>query len=315
MAKKQEETAEAVPAVKEEKKPREGKPKAAKEPKAKTAPEGAAEASTSIATATPEKTAPEASVAATPAPSEPTKTRGKRPGKPPRRGKKLRNKIKTDLQKLAKEGAVPLKRAVSLLKAVKRAKFDETVEIHMWLGIDTTQNDQMVRGTVSLPHGIGKTVRVVVFCQGDNVSKAKEAGADYAGGDDLIEKIQKEGWLDFDVALATQDMMGKVSRLGKVLGPRGLMPTPKAGTVLAPTADVANAVREFKAGKVEYRADKGGNVHAGVGKLSFDDQKIVENVTAFVDQVRAAKPSGVKGNYVRSITLSATMCPGVPVSM
>jgi large subunit ribosomal protein L1 len=172
----------------------------------------------------------------------------------------------------------------------------------------------MVRGSVPLPHGIGKAVRVVVFCQGDNVAKAKEAGAEYAGGDDLVKKIQG-GWLDFDVALATQDMMGLASRLGKILGPRGLMPTPKAGTVVTAGGDVAAAVREFKAGKVEYRADKGGNVHAGVGKLSFDETKLVENIMAFVDQIRSVKPSGVKGNYVKSITLSATMSPGIPVSV
>ena len=218
-------------------------------------------------------------------------------------------------QKMAKKGRFPLKRAVGLLKQIKRAKFDETVEIHMSLGIDTTQNDQMVRGSVPLPHGIGKAVRVLVFSQGDNVTKAKEAGADYAGGDDLIKKIQQEGWLDFDVALATQDMMGMVSRLGKILGPRGLMPTPKAGTVVTAGGDVASAVREFKAGKVEYRADKGGNVHAGVGKVSFDDDKLVANITTFVDQIRAAKPASVKGNYVKSITVSATMSPGIPVSM
>src|SRR5205814_315108 len=148
-----------------------------------------------------------------------------------------------------------------------------------------------------------------------NIAKAKDAGADLAGGDDLIAKVQNENFLDFDVALATQDMMGKVSRLGKVLGPRGLMPTPKAGTVVPAGSDVANAVREFKAGKVEYRADKGGNVHAGVGKMSFDEDKLAANVTTFVDAIRAAKPAGVKGHYVRSITLSATMTPGVPLSM
>ena len=156
-------------------------------------------------------------------------------------------------------------------------------------------------------------MRVLVFCQGDNVAKAKEAGADFAGSDDLIKKIQGEGWLEFDVALATQDMMGQVSRLGKILGPRGLMPTPKAGTVL--TGDVSAGVREFKAGKVEYRTDKGGNVHAGVGKLSFEENRLVDNVAAFVEQVRAAKPAGVKGNYVKSITLSATMSPGIPISV
>ena len=184
----------------------------------------------------------------------------------------------------------------------------------MSLGVDTTQSDQLVRGTVSLPHGIGKSVRVLVFCQGDNVAKAKDAGADHAGSDDLIKQIQG-GWTDFDVALATQDMMGQVSRLGKVLGPRGLMPTPKAGTVITMGQDVAAAVREFKAGKVEYRSDKGGNVHAGVGKISFDEDKIAANVTTFVEQIRAVKPAGIKGNYVKSITLSATVSPGIPITV
>jgi large subunit ribosomal protein L1 len=202
-----------------------------------------------------------------------------------------------------------------LLKQVKRAKFDETIEVHMSLGIDSTQSDQMIRGSVPLPHGVGKSVRVLVFCQGDNVAKAKEGGADYAGSDELIKKIQGEGWLEFDVALATQDMMGQVSRLGKVLGPRGLMPTPKAGTVITTGSDVTAAVREFKAGKVEYRSDKGGNVHAGVGKMSFEDDKLAANVTTFVEQIRAVKPAGVKGHYVRSITLAGTMTPGVPVSV
>src|SRR5208282_41306 len=171
------------------------------------------------------------------------------------------------------------------------------------------------RGSVALPHGIGKSVRVLVFCQGDDATKAKEAGADYAGSDEFIKKIQSDGWLEFDVALATQGMMGQVSRLGKILGPRGLMPTPKAGTVITVGGDVAAAVREFKAGKVEYRADKGGNVHAGVGKMSFDDGKLADNITAFVEQVRAAKPASVKGNYIKSITVAGTMTPGVPVSV
>jgi len=228
---------------------------------------------------------------------------------------KLRELVKRQHEKIAKEGAVPLKKAIGLLKSVKRAKFDETVEIHMSLGIDATQSDQMIRGSVALPHGVGKAVRVLVFCQGDNVGKAKEAGADFAGSDELIKKIQGDGWLEFDVALATQDMMGQVSRLGKVLGPRGLMPTPKAGTVITSGQDVAAAVREFKAGKVEYRSDKGGNVHAGVGKMSFDDDKLVANVTTFVEQIRSVKPSAVKGHYVRSITLAGTMTPGIPVTM
>lgn len=294
MAKKQ--TAETAPekpdapAAAEEKKPR--------PPKAKTSPDAPPAASPPASTAS-------AGVDAA--------SRRKRPSGAPARGKKLRNHLKNVQQRIGKEGQVPLQKAIGLLKQVKRAKFDETVEIHMSLGVDTTQSDQMIRGSVPLPHGIGKAVRVVVFCQADNVAKAKEAGADAAGSDDLIEKIQKESWLDFDVALATQDMMGKVSRLGKVLGPRGLMPTPKAGTVV--TGDVAAAVRDFKAGKVEYRTDKGGNVHAGVGKISFEDAKLADNVMAFVDAIRAAKPSGVKGNYVKSVTLSSTMGPGVPVSL
>ncbi len=239
----------------------------------------------------------------------------KKPGIAPSRGKKLRNQLKNLHAKLEKESPAPLKKAIQLIKSVKRAKFDETVEVHMSLGVDVTQSDQMIRGAVSLPHGVGKTVRVLIFCQGDNVAKAKEAGADFAGSDDLIEKIQKEGFTEFDVALATQDLMGKVSRLGKVLGPRGLMPTPKAGTVVAPNADVGAAVREFKAGKVEYRTDKGGNVHAGVGKMSFDDDKLVANITAFVEQIRSVKPSGVKGHYIHSITIAGTMTPGVAVTM
>jgi large subunit ribosomal protein L1 len=252
---------------------------------------------------------------AAPSTAEGTSKKKGRPGRAPRRGKKLRNQIKNALQKIAKESPAPLKKAIQLLKQLKRAKFDETVEIHMALGIDVSQSDQTIRGAVPLPHGLGKVKRVVVFTQGENVGKAKAAGADFAGGDELIEKVQKEGWLDFDVALATQDMMGKVSRLGKVLGPRGLMPTPKAGTVVTAGQDVGQAVREQKAGKVEYRTDKGGNVHAGIGKMSFDEDKLSENITAFVEQVRAAKPSNVKGNYIKSITVAGTMTPGIRVAM
>lgn len=310
--------APAEGAVKEKKakEPKEGKEPKGK--KGKTSPDAPAGEG---APATPAPSG-EGTPAPAPKPSAPgeEKKRGKAPGRGPRRGKKLRGKVNDLTQKIAKEaasagGAAPLKRAVQILKQGKRVKFDETVEVHMWLGVDTTQSDQMIRGSVSLPHGLGKTKRVVVFCQGDNVGKAKEAGADFAGSDELIDKVQKEGWLDFDVALATQDMMGKVSRLGKVLGPRGLMPTPKAGTVVAAGQDVTQAVREQKAGKVEYRTDKGGNVHAGVGKLSFDEDKLVGNVTAFVEQIRNAKPAGVKGHYVKSITLSATMSPGIPISV
>ncbi len=236
-------------------------------------------------------------------------------GVSPRRGKKLRNHLKNQQQRLSKEGVMPLRKALTTLKSMKRVKFDETVEIHMKLGVDTKQADQAVRGSVPLPHGIGKSVRIVVFCQGDDVAKAKAAGADFAGGAEIIQKIQQESWLDFDVALASQSMMGQVSRLGKVLGPRGLMPTPKAGTVIPANGDIAAAVKEFKAGKVEYRADAGGNVHAGVGKLSFDDEKLAANITAFVEQVRHAKPAGVRGNYVESVTVSATMSPGIRVTV
>jgi large subunit ribosomal protein L1 len=239
----------------------------------------------------------------------------KKPGVPPRRGKKLRNLVNSQVQRVMKDGIQPLPQAVKMLKQMKRAKFDETVEVHMWLGIDAKQSDQLVRGSVVLPHGLGKTKRVVVFCQGDNVAKAKEAGADFAGSADLIEKIQKENWLEFDVAIATQDMMGQVSRLGKVLGPRGLMPTPKAGTVVPTGGDITTTVKEFKAGKVEYRNDAGGNVHVGVGKMSFDEQKIVDNVNAFIEQIRHVKPSAVKGHYIKSVTLSATMSPGIPLQV
>ena len=267
------------------------------------------------------KGAPDAAPAAPAAPKAPSdqepgaKKKGSQPGVPPRRGKKLRTTLKAQKAKIAKEGTVPLRKAIQLLKTLKKAKFDETVEVHMSLGIDSAQSDQMIRGAVPLPHGLGKPKRVLVFCQGDNQAKARDAGADFVGSDDMIKKIQTENWLDFDVALATQDMMGMVSRLGKVLGPRGLMPTPKAGTVVPAGGDVGLAVREFKAGKVEYRSDKGGNVHAGIGKMSFDEDKLMANITAFVEQVRHVKPTGIKGNYIKSITVAGTMTPGVPVSM
>ena len=299
MAKKEKEPA---------KKERAPKPEA-EEAKAKHAPEPAPAAEEP-------KPAPAAEGGAATATAEgETKKKKKRAGFPPRRGKKLRNLIKNQKQRVAKEGVVPVRKAIQTLKSIKRVKFDETVEIHMKLGIDTKHADQAVRGSVPLPHGIGKAVRIVVFTQGDDVAKAKAAGADFAGGTDLIQKIQGENWLEFDVALASQAMMGQVSRLGKILGPRGLMPTPKAGTVIPANGDVAAAVKEFKAGKVEYRADAGGNVHAGVGKLSFDEDKLADNITAFVEQVRHAKPVGVRGNYIESVTVSATMSPGIKVTV
>ena len=238
----------------------------------------------------------------------------KQPGIPPRRGKKLRGVLKTQEQKLRKEGTLALRKAITLRRTTRRAKFDETVEVHMNLGIDATQADQLIRGSVALPHGVGKNVRVLVFAQGANIDIAKKAGADYAGGDELIKKINEEGWLEFDVTLATQDMMAKVIRLGKVLGPRGLMPTPKAGTVIPAGGDVGSVVKEFKAGKVEYRTDKGGNVHAGMGKLSFNDDQLSDNINTFIEQIRSVKPSGIKGNYILGISLASTMSPGISVA-
>lgn len=286
----------------------------AKKPEAPTDAAAPAEAAAPPDTQSPAPAAPETAAAPT-LDAAAIAAKKKRAGKSPRRGKKLRNHLKNQEQKLSKQGVVGLKQAIQQLKSMKRAKFDETVEIHMSLGIDTTQADQLVRGAVSLPHGIGKSVRVAVFCQGEDVAKAKAAGADAAGGEDLVKKVQTENWMEFDVALASQSMMGQVSRLGKVLGPRGLMPTPKAGTVIPAGADIAAAVKEFKAGKVEYRADKGGNVHAGVGKMSFDEAKLAENVTTFVEQIRSVKPAGVKGHYIRSVTLSATMSPGIALQV
>jgi large subunit ribosomal protein L1 len=204
----------------------------------------------------------------------------------------------------------PLGKAVEVLKDFNTTKFDQTVEIHMRLGIDPKQADQIVRGSVVLPHGIGRSQRVVVFAKGDMAQAAAEAGADQVGQEDLAEKI-KNGWLEFDVCIAAPDMMGLVGPLGRVLGPRGLMPSPRAGTV---TPEVARVVKEYKAGKVEFRNDAGGNVHAVVGKLSFNRQQLEENIQAFLDHIQGLKPQAVKGTYVRNIVLCATMSPGIPVA-
>ena len=204
-----------------------------------------------------------------------------------------------------------LEEAVPLLKKIKYAKFDETVELAMRLGVDPKHADQMVRGTVVLPHGLGKTKRVLVIASGEKVKEAQEAGADLTGGDDMVAKIQA-GWMDFDAVIATPDMMKSVGRLGKVLGPRGLMPNPKTGTV---TFDVAKAVREIKAGKVEFRTDKTGIIHAPVGKISFDAAKLVENASLLISSVIRAKPASSKGKYVRSVTLSGTMTPGISIDV
>lgn len=205
---------------------------------------------------------------------------------------------------------VALSEAVRRLKEFATTKFDQTVEIHMRLGIDSKQQDQLVRGSIVLPNGIGKSQRIVVFAKGDLAEVARQAGADEVGQEELATRI-KDGWTDFDVCIATPDMMGLVGPLGRVLGPRGLMPSPRAGTV---TPDVAKVVREYKAGKVEFRNDSSGNVHARVGKLSFDADKLVENIQAFLDYIATLKPGGIKGHYVRGIAIAATMSPGIYVA-
>lgn len=201
--------------------------------------------------------------------------------------------------------------AVSLVKKTAVAKFDETIEAHIRLGVDGRHADQQVRGAVVLPHGTGKTVRVLVFAKGAKLDEAQAAGADFVGGEELIPKIQNEGWFDFDVVVATPDMMGVVGRLGRVLGPRGLMPNPKAGTV---TMDVTKAIGDIKAGKVEYRLDKANIIHVAVGKASFSEEQLADNVNAIMDAIRKAKPASAKGQYFRSVTLASTMGPGVKLS-
>ena len=202
--------------------------------------------------------------------------------------------------------------AIALAKKTATAKFDETIEVHIRTGCDGRHAEQQIRGAVVLPNGTGKTVKVLVFAKGDKVNEAEAAGADYVGGDELIPKIQNEGWLDFDVVVATPHMMGVVGRLGKVLGPKGLKPNPKAGTV---TKDVTKAINDIKAGKIEYRLDKSNIVHVPVGKASFTEEKLLENFNALMDAITKAKPSALKGQYLKSITLASTMGPGVKVSV
>jgi len=222
---------------------------------------------------------------------------------------KQSKRLKALREKAPGKATLPLAEAVALLKTFNNTKFDQSVEVAMRLGVDPKQADQLVRGSIVLPHGIGRTLRVLVFAKGDKIDEAREAGADEIGGQELADKI-KEGWTDFDVCIAAPDMMGIVGPLGRVLGPRGLMPSPRAGTV---TPDVGKVVREYKAGKVEFRTDAGGNVHAVVGKLSFDQPKLAENVRSFIDCVVNLKPAAVKGQYVKGIAISATMSPGVRV--
>ncbi len=222
----------------------------------------------------------------------------------PRRGKRYKNAR----AKLVPGTKLPPKEAIQTVKDLAFAKFDETVEVAARLGVDPRQADQVVRGTVVLPHGTGKEVRVLVLAQGEKEKEAKDAGADYVGLE-YLDKI-KEGWLEFDVAVATPDVMAKVAPLGRILGPRGLMPTPKAGTV---TFDVAQAVREIKAGKIEYRVDRTGNVHAPIGKVSFPVEKLHENLEAFMESLIRAKPSAAKGTYIKGVSISSTMGPGVAI--
>ncbi len=202
--------------------------------------------------------------------------------------------------------------AIALAKKTAVAKFDETIEVHIRTGCDGRHAEQQIRGAVVLPNGTGKTVKVLVFAKGDKVNEAEAAGADYVGGDELIPRIQNDGWLDFDVVVATPDMMGVVGRLGKVLGPKGLMPNPKAGTV---TMDVTKAINDIKAGKIEYRLDKSNIIDCPIGKASFEEEKLQENFNALMEAIVKAKPSALKGQYLRSITLTSTMGPGVKVSV
>jgi len=214
-------------------------------------------------------------------------------------------------KKVERTKEYPIEEAVKLVKELASAKFDETVEIAVNLNVDPRKADQMVRSTVVLPHGTGKQVRVLVFAKGEKEKEAQEAGADYVGAEDLVEKIQS-GWLEFDKAVATPDVMPIVGRLGRILGPRGLMPNPKVGTV---TFDVAKAVKELKAGRVEFRVDKGGIIHMPVGKVSFDEKQLIENIRTAIDAIIKAKPSTVKGRYIKRITVSSTMGPGIRVDL
>ncbi len=224
-----------------------------------------------------------------------------------KRGKKYQDSVKL----VDREKHYSPKKAVSLVKETAKAKFDETVEAHIKLGVDSRHADQQVRGAIVLPHGTGKEVKVLVFAKGEKAEEAKNAGADYVGEGDLADKIQKENWFDFDVVVATPDMMGVVGKLGRVLGPKGLMPNPKSGTV---TFDLGNAVKEIKAGKVEYRLDKSNIIHVPIGKVSFGEQEIYENYKALMDAVVKARPAAAKGQYLRNVTVTSTMGPGIKVS-
>ncbi|SJZ95019.1 50S ribosomal protein L1 [Garciella nitratireducens] len=224
-----------------------------------------------------------------------------------KRGKKYLESIK----KINREKLYDLSEAVELVQKTATANFDETVEAHIRLGVDSRHADQQVRGAIVLPHGTGKKVKVLVFAKGDKIAEAQDAGADYVGGEEYIEKIQKENWFDFDVVVATPDMMGLVGRLGRILGPKGLMPNPKSGTV---TFDVGKAIKDIKAGKVEYRLDKTNIIHVPIGKVSFGTQKLQENLSTLLEAIIKAKPSASKGQYLKSIVISSTMGPGIKIN-
>ncbi len=224
---------------------------------------------------------------------------------------KTRSKEYRRAREKVPQGKVSVAEAVKVLKEFPAGKFDQTVELAMHLGIDPRQADQALRGSISLPNGIGATRKVIVFCEGDDIAQAKDAGAIEAGGDDLIKKVQ-DGWMDFDVAIATPSLMRSVSRLGRILGPQGKMPSPKAGTV---AEDVVPAVKEYAAGKVEYRNDDGGNLHVAVGKVSFEPEKLVENIEFFINYIRRLRPSSTKGIFMRKTAVSATMSPGIELAV
>lgn len=224
---------------------------------------------------------------------------------------KLGKKYQDAIKQIDKDTAYEPSEAIALVKKVASAKFDETVEVAVRLGVDPKKADQQIRGAVVLPHGTGKSRRVLVFAKGEKAKEAEAAGADYVGDDDYINKIQ-QGWFDFDVIVATPDMMGSVGKLGRVLGPKGLMPNPKTGTV---TFEVEKAINEIKAGKIEYRVDKAGNIHAPIGKVSFDDEKLIGNLQTVIDTLIKVKPAAAKGQYVRNVAVSSTMGPGVKVNL
>ena len=224
---------------------------------------------------------------------------------------KLGKKYKAAIEKYDRSNLYNASEALKIVTDVASAKFDETVEVHIRLGVDSRHADQQVRGAVVLPHGTGKTKRVLVFAKGDKATEAQQAGADFVGAEDMAEKIQKENWFDFDVIVATPDMMGVIGRLGRVLGPKGLMPNPKSGTV---TQDVTKAIEEIKAGKVEYRLDKTNIIHVPVGKVSFGAEKLSENFFALIDAIIKAKPAAAKGQYLKSVSVTSTMGPGVKIN-